>query len=158
MQCPSCQNTDSRVLESRAAEGGRSVRRRRECLNCEFRFTTYERVEMVPITVIKRNGHREIFNRSKLLHGLSRACEKTELTPSKLEEIVDNLELSLQQSSSREITSSEIGELVLSHLKRLSEVAYVRFASVYRHFRSVSDFVSTLEGMNADKAELAALV
>ena len=158
MQCPSCQNTDSRVLESRAAEGGRSVRRRRECLNCEFRFTTYERVEMVPITVIKRNGHREIFNRSKLLHGLSRACEKTELTPSKLEEIVDNLELSLQQSSSREITSSEIGELVLSHLKVLSEVAYVRFASVYRHFQSVSDFVSTLEGMNADKAQLAALV
>ena len=158
MQCPSCQNTDSRVLESRAAEGGRSVRRRRECLNCEFRFTTYERVEMVPITVIKRNGHREIFNRSKLLHGLSRACEKTELTPSKLEAIVDELELSLQQSDSREITSSEIGELVLGHLKELSEVAYVRFASVYRHFRSVSDFVSTLEGMNADKAELAALV
>ncbi len=158
MQCPSCQNTDSRVLESRAAEGGRSVRRRRECLNCEFRFTTYERVEMVPITVIKRNGHREIFNRSKLLHGLSRACEKTELTPSKLEAIVDELELSLQQSNSREITSSEIGELVLGHLKELSEVAYVRFASVYRHFRSVSDFVSTLEGMNADKAELAALV
>ena len=158
MQCPSCQNTDSRVLESRAAEGGRSVRRRRECLNCEFRFTTYERVEMVPITVIKRNGHREIFNRSKLLHGLNRACEKTELTPSKLEAIVDELELSLQQSNSREITSSEIGELVLGHLKELSEVAYVRFASVYRHFRSVSDFVSTLEGMNADKAELAALV
>ncbi|NCG16755.1 MAG: transcriptional repressor NrdR [Synechococcales cyanobacterium H12SWP_bin.12] len=158
MQCPSCQNTDSRVLESRAAEGGRSVRRRRECLNCEFRFTTYERVEMVPITVIKRNGHREIFNRSKLLHGLSRACEKTELTPSKLEAIVDELELSLQQSNSREINSSEIGELVLGHLKGLSEVAYVRFASVYRHFRSVSDFVSTLEGMNADKAELAALV
>ena len=158
MQCPSCQNTDSRVLESRAAEGGRSVRRRRECLNCEFRFTTYERVEMVPITVIKRNGHREIFNRSKLLHGMSRACEKTDLTPSKLEAIVDELELSLQQSNSREINSSEIGELVLGHLKGLSEVAYVRFASVYRHFRSVSDFVSTLEGMNADKAELAALV
>ena len=158
MQCPSCQNTDSRVLESRAAEGGRSVHRRRECLNCEFRFTTYERVEMVPITVIKRNGHREIFNRSKLLHGMSRACEKTDLTPSKLEAIVDELELSLQQSNSREINSSEIGELVLGHLKGLSEVAYVRFASVYRHFRSVSDFVSTLEGMNADKAELAALV
>lgn len=134
------------------------MRRRRECLNCEFRFTTYERVEMVPITVLKRNGHREIFNRSKLLHGLSRACEKTELTPSKLEAIVDELELSLQQSNSREVASSEIGELVLGHLKGLSEVAYVRFASVYRHFRSVSDFVSTLEGMNVDKAELAALV
>ena len=134
------------------------MRRRRECLNCEFRFTTYERVEMVPITVLKRNGHREISNRSKLLHGLSRACEKTVLTPSKLEAIVDELELSLQQSNSREIASSEIGELVLGHLKGLSEVAYVRFASVYRHFRSVSDFVSTLEGMNVDKAELAALV
>lgn len=134
------------------------MRRRRECLNCEFRFTTYERVEMVPITVLKRNGHREIFNRSKLLHGLSRACEKTELTPSKLEAIVDELELSLQQSNSREIASSEIGELVLGHLKGLSEVAYVRFASVYRHFRSVSDFVSTLEGMNLDKAELVTLV
>lgn len=134
------------------------MRRRRECLNCEFRFTTYERVEMVPITVLKRNGHREIFNRTKLLHGLSRACEKTELTPSKLEAIVDELELSLQQSNSREIASSEIGELVLGHLKGLSEVAYVRFASVYRHFRSVSDFVSTLEGMNLDKAELVTLV
>ncbi len=158
MQCPSCQNTDSRVLESRAAEGGRSVRRRRECLNCEFRFTTYERVEMVPVTVIKRNGHREIFNRSKLIHGLSRASEKTELTPSKLEGIVDELELNLQQRNSREIESSEIGELVLGHLKELNEVAYVRFASVYRQFQSVSDFVSTLQGMNSDKNQLAALV
>jgi len=158
VQCPSCQNTDSRVLESRAAESGKSVRRRRECLNCNFRFTTYERVETAPITVIKRSGHREIFNRNKLLHGLSRACEKTELTPNKLESIVDELELSLQQRNGREISSSEIGEVVLSHLKELSEVAYVRFASVYRQFRSVSDFVSTLEGMNTDKAKLAALV
>ncbi len=158
MQCPSCQNTDSRVLESRSAEGGKSVRRRRECLNCEFRFTTYERVEMAPVTVLKRNGHREIFNRNKLLHGLRRACEKTDLTPNNLESIVDELELNLQQRNSREISSSEIGELVLEHLKEVSEVAYVRFASVYRQFQSVSDFVSTLEGMNADKAHLTALV
>ena len=126
------------------------MRRRRECLNCEFRFTTYERVEMVPITVIKRNGHREIFNRSKLLHGLSRACEKTELTPSKLEAIVDELELSLQQSNSREITSSEIGELVLGHLKGLSEVAYVRFASVYRSFQDLSEFRDAIESLEAE--------
>jgi len=147
MQCPSCQHTDSRVLESRAADGGRSVRRRRECLNCEFRFTTYERVETVPITVVKRNGCRETFNRSKLLHGLLRACEKTGLEPARLEAVVDDIELLLQQRSGREVTSSEIGELVLLRLQEMSEVAYVRFASVYRQFQSVSDFVATLEGL-----------
>ena len=158
VQCPSCQNTDSRVLESRAADGGRSVRRRRECLNCEFRFTTYERVETVPITVIKRNGNRETFSRSKLLHGLSRACEKTGLAPERLETIVDELELTLQQRNGREVSSHDIGELVLEQLKELSEVAYVRFASVYRQFSGVSDFVATLEGINASKTRLEALV
>ena len=148
MQCPSCQHTDSRVLESRAADGGRSVRRRRECLNCEFRFTTYERVETVPITVVKRNGHRETFNRSKLLHGLLRACEKTGLEPARLEGLVDEIELQLQQRSGREVGSAEIGELVLQHLSGMSEVAYVRFASVYRQFQGISDFVATLEGLN----------
>ena len=143
MQCPSCQHTDSRVLESRAADGGRSVRRRRECLNCDFRFTTYERVETVPITVVKRNGSRETFNRVKLLHGLLRACEKTGLEPGQLEVVVDDLELALQQRSGREVSSTEIGELVLERLRGMSEVAYVRFASVYRQFRSVSDFVAT---------------
>lgn len=147
MQCPACQHTDSRVLESRAADAGRSVRRRRECLNCDFRFTTYERVETVPITVVKRNGHRETFNRSKLLHGLLRACEKTGLEPALLERLVDDIELMLQQRAKREVSSNEIGELVLEQLKTMSEVAYVRFASVYRQFRSVSDFVATLEGL-----------
>ena len=148
MQCPSCQHTDSRVLESRAADSGRSVRRRRECLNCEFRFTTYERVETVPITVVKRNGTRETFNRAKLLHGLLRACEKTGLEPARLEAVVDEIELELQQRSGREVTSSEIGELVLRHLSEISEVAYVRFASVYRQFQGISDFVATLEGLD----------
>jgi len=157
VQCPSCQNTDSRVLESRAADGGRSVRRRRECLNCEFRFTTYERVETMPITVLKRNGSRESFSRSKLLHGLSRACEKTGLTASRLEMIVDDLELALQQRNGREVSSQEIGEMVLNQLKELSEVAYVRFASVYRQFRGVNDFVKTLEGMNDSATPLAAV-
>ena len=148
MQCPSCQHTDSRVLESRAADSGRSVRRRRECLNCEFRFTTYERVETVPITVVKRNGTRETFNRAKLLHGLLRACEKTGLEPARLEAVVDEIELELQQRSGREVTSSEIGEHVLRHLSEMSEVAYVRFASVYRQFQGISDFVATLEGLD----------
>ena len=148
MQCPSCQHTDSRVLESRAADSGRSVRRRRECLNCDFRFTTYERVETVPITVMKRNGCRETFNRSKLLHGLLRACEKTGLEPARLEGVVDEIEVALQQRSSREVSSNEIGELVLEQLRGMSEVAYVRFASVYRQFQGVADFVATLEGLN----------
>lgn len=149
MQCPSCQHTDSRVLESRAADVGRSVRRRRECLNCTMRFTTYERVETVPITVLKRSGHRETFNRSKLLHGLLRACEKTGLEPARLEGVVDEIELALQQRNGREVSSNEIGELVLLQLRGMSEVAYVRFASVYRQFRSVSDFVATLEGLGS---------
>ena len=160
MQCPSCQHTDSRVLESRAADGGRSVRRRRECLNCDFRFTTYERVETVPVTVVKRNGTRETFNRAKLLHGLLRACEKTGLEPARLEAVVDDIELAIQQRSGREIASAEIGEMVLEQLREMSEVAYVRFASVYRQFLSVSDFVATLEGLNTRskrKGRLAAV-
>jgi len=157
MQCPSCQNTDSRVLESRAADTGRSVRRRRECLNCDFRFTTYERIETVPISVIKRNGNRETFSRSKLLHGLTRACEKTGLETAKLEVMVTELELQLQQNTGREVSSSEIGEMVLEHLRGISEVAYVRFASVYRQFRGISDFIAALECIKASKGELASV-
>ena len=134
------------------------MRRRRECLNCDFRFTTYERVETAPITVIKRNGNREIFSRSKLLHGLNRACEKTGLDASRLETLLDDVELQLQQrSSGKEVSSAEIGELVLKELKQISEVAYVRFASVYRQFRGIDDFVSTLETMNAEQNHLAAV-
>ena len=153
MQCPSCQHTDSRVLESRSADTGRSVRRRRECLNCEFRFTTYERVETVPVTVVKRNGTRETFNRSKLLHGRLRACEKTGLEPARLEGVIDDIEVVLQQRSGREVSSSEIGELVLQELSEMSEVAYVRFASVYRQFKGVSDFVATLDGLSRRPAK-----
>ena len=155
MQCPSCQNTDSRVLESRAADSGRSVRRRRECLNCDFRFTTYERVETAPISVLKRNGSREIFNRNKLLNGLTRACEKTPISSEKIEILVDELELQLQQRSIRELDSSEIGELVLDQLKNINEVAYIRFASVYRQFHGIQDFIETLEKFKASKEELA---
>ena len=131
------------------------MRRRRECLNCDFRFTTYERVETVPITVLKRNGNREIFNRSKLLNGLTRACEKTSIQSKKVELIVDELELQLQQRNMREIASSEIGEMVLDQLKSVSEVAYIRFASVYRQFHGINDFVETLETFNSEKEQLA---
>ena len=144
MHCPSCQHRESRVLESRSTEGGRSIRRRRECLNCKHRFTTYERIEFVPITVIKRDGSRESFDRSKLLRGIVRACEKTEISHKKVEAIVDDLEAKLQQNLEREFSSTEIGELVLERLRHESEVAYIRFASVYRNFQGIKDFTETL--------------
>ena len=158
MQCPSCQNTDSRVLESRSADAGRSVRRRRECLNCDFRFTTYERVETIPITVIKRNGNRETFNRGKILNGISRACEKTSVLTDRVELIVDDIEIQLQQRNTKDVNSLEIGEMVLAQLKEISEVAFIRFASVYRQFHGVNDFVATLETFNSTEKEQLATV
>ena len=158
MQCPSCQNTDSRVLESRSADSGRSVRRRRECLNCDFRFTTYERVETTPINVLKRSGAKELFNRSKIINGLNRACEKTLIHGSKIEFIVDEIELELHQGVCKEIKSIEIGEMVLTHLKDVNEVAYIRFASVYRQFNGINDFMKTLEALKPIKKEQLASV
>ena len=153
MRCSSCQHTNSRVLESRSAESGQSIRRRRECLSCQHRFTTYERIEFVPITVIKRDGKRESFDRSKLVRGLIRACEKTGLSSGHLETLAEEIEAQLQGRSLREIASSEIGELVLLHLRPLSEVAYVRFASVYRQFRGIRDFVDTLNHLQNPLSE-----
>ncbi|WP_448602605.1 transcriptional regulator NrdR [Thermoleptolyngbya sp.] len=144
MRCPFCQFTDNRVLESRSAESGQSVRRRRECLSCGRRFTTYERIEFVPVIVVKRNGARESFDRSKVLRGIMRACEKTGIPHLELENLVDEIEAELQQRSVREVPSQEIGELVLDRLQDLNEVAYIRFASVYRQFRGIRDFVDTL--------------
>ena len=158
MQCPSCQNTDSRVLESRSADSGRSVRRRRECLNCDFRFTTYERVETTPINVLKRSGAKELFNRSKIINGLNRACEKTLIHGSKIEFIVDEIEIVLHQGVCKEIKSIEIGEMVLTHLKDINEVAYIRFASVYRQFNGINDFMKTLEALKPIKKEQLASV
>ncbi len=144
MQCPACRHKESHVLESRSADLGRSVRRRRECLRCQERFTTYERVEVIPLMVVKRNGGRESFSRSKILHGLSRACEKTTVTPKQVRLIVDDLESFLQQRNYREITSKDLGELILDRLAQLSEVAYIRFASVYGQFTSTDDFFAIL--------------
>jgi transcriptional repressor NrdR len=150
MRCPYCQHTDSRVLESRSTEAGQSVRRRRECLRCKHRFTTYERIEFVSVTVIKRDGSRESFDRSKLLRGIVHACEKTGIPQRRLEALVDEIEAELQQRFGREVTSNEIGELVLHYLRDESEVAYVRFASVYRQFQGIRDFVETLDHLKSD--------
>ncbi|MBE9079440.1 transcriptional regulator NrdR [Romeria aff. gracilis LEGE 07310] len=153
MQCPFCQHLNNRVLESRSAESGRSIRRRRECLSCDRRFTTYERIEYVPITILKRGGDRESFDRSKLLRGIVRACEKTGVVAAQQETLVDDIEADLQQRAIREVTSEEIGELVLPRLKQLSEVAYVRFASVYRQFQGIRDFTETLSQLQAQSQQ-----
>ncbi|MGF1513596.1 MAG: transcriptional regulator NrdR [Elainellaceae cyanobacterium] len=157
MRCPFCQFPDNRVLESRSAESGQSVRRRRECLDCKRRFTTYERIEFVPITVIKRNGNREAFDRSKLLRGVSRAAEKTDLSIVQQENLVDEIEVELQQRAGREVTSQELGDLVLAQLRQLNEVAYVRFASVYRQFQGIRDFVEELNHLQGEETDRPSL-
>lgn len=156
MRCPYCQHPDNRVLESRSAEGGQSVRRRRECLSCKRRFTTYERIEYVPISVIKRTGERESFDRSKVMRGLVRACEKTGITDMQMTKVVDEIEAELQQRAVHEVESREIGELVLENLRALSEVAYVRFASVYRQFQGIRDFVEALDVLQQQSPPTAA--
>ncbi len=153
MRCPFCQHTESRVLESRSAEAGQSIRRRRECLKCDRRFTTYERIEFVPVTVIKRDGERQLFDRSKLLQGIVLACEKTGISSFRMEAIVDEIEAELQQRALREVNSTEIGEMVLQSLRSLSEVAYVRFASVYRQFQGIRDFIDTLNDLKNSQVE-----
>ncbi len=150
MLCPDCQHTESRVLESRSTEGRRSIRRRRECLRCKQRFTTYERIELVPITVVKSDGSRESFDRFKLMGGIIRAAEKTGVTTQKIESIVDEIEAKLQQNTEREFPSTQIGGLVLKYLRRESEVAYIRFASVYRQFQGIKDFIETLHDLQQD--------
>lgn len=155
MQCPFCQHPNNRVLESRSAESERSIRRRRECLECGRRFTTYERIEYVPITVIKQGGDRESFDRSKLLRGVVTACEKTGVNPHAMEVLVDEIEAGLQQQAIREVSSEEIGERVLARLKQLSEVAYVRFASVYRKFQGIRDFAEALSQFKGDEPKSA---
>lgn len=152
MHCPNCQHTESRVLESRSTESGQSIRRRRECLNCKQRFTTYERIELVPITVIKRDASRESFDRAKLLRGILRACEKTTVSYQRVEAIVDNIETRLQQNSGKEFSSLEIGELVLQNLRSENEVAYIRFASVYRKFQGIKDFIETLNHLQNENS------
>ena len=144
MKCPFCAFEESKVIDSRPTDEGERIRRRRECIKCGKRFTTYEMIESVPIFVIKKDKSREAFDRNKLLGGMMRACEKRQVTIETLEKAVDEIEANLQNSLDREVTSIHIGELAMDKLKDIDEVAYVRFASVYRHFRDINAFMDEL--------------
>ena len=144
MKCNQCQSDDIKVIESRDVAEGQAIRRRRMCNNCGNRFTTYERIERPQLIVIKNDGNRQLFNRAKLLAGLYRACEKTAVTSLQLEKVVDDIEQELYACGEQEVPSTKIGELVMDHLARLNEVAYVRFASVYRRFKDIAGFEAEL--------------
>ena len=147
MHCPFCQHVDTRVIDSRESEDGTTIRRRRECEKCNRRFTTYERIDEIPYMVVKKDGRRERFDRQKILSGLLRACEKRPVSSTQLETVVDATETYLMDAPERERTTSEIGELIMQHLKGLDTVAYIRFASVYRDFKDVREFKEELEDL-----------
>jgi transcriptional repressor NrdR len=150
MRCPYCSFNESKVIDSRPAEEGTTIRRRRECLSCGKRFTTYEIIERLPLLVIKRDGSRQAFDRMKLIGGMIKACEKRPVHVSDLEQIADEIEQELQGSLDREVSSEHIGELVMNRLKDLDQVAYVRFASVYRQFKDISTFLEELNKLLAN--------
>ena len=141
MKCPFCGDQDSKVVDSRHSEDGLSIRRRRECMNCQRRFTTYEYVETLPIIVVKRDGSRQAFDRNKILNGMVRACEKRQVPFATLEKVTTEIEQNIQNSLEREVTADKIGDMVMERLKPLDEVAYIRFASVYRRFQDVNSFM-----------------
>jgi transcriptional repressor NrdR len=145
MRCPYCNADDSKVIDSRPTEDGKAIRRRRECIQCGKRFTTYEKVEELMFMVVKRDGSRESFDRNKILNGIMRACQKRPVSVEQMEAIVDDVERGLNNMMEKEVSSSFIGEVVMDHLKDLDEVAYVRFASVYRQFKDVNTFVAEIE-------------
>ena len=151
MKCPFCAYLESKVVDSRPADEGASIRRRRECLSCHKRFTTYETMESLPLMVVKKDGSRQSFDRNKVMNGLIRACEKRPVPYHMLEEMVNEIEQVLQNKMEREISSSEIGELVMERLKKVDEVSYVRFASVYRQFKDINTFMRELNKLLEDK-------
>lgn len=155
MKCPFCGYEDSKVIDSRPAEGGATIRRRRQCIVCSRRFTTYEFVETMPLIVVKRDGSRQAFDRTKIINGLVRACEKRPVSLAQIESIADEVGTELQSNIEREVKSSVVGNMVMDRLKDLDEVAYVRFASVYRSFKDVSSFLEELSKLVAkpDKAD-----
>ncbi|HKD90663.1 MAG TPA: transcriptional regulator NrdR [Terriglobales bacterium] len=147
MKCPFCSHENDKVVDSRESKEGESIRRRRECLKCGKRYTTYERIDEIPYMVVKKDGRRERFDRQKVLNGLMRACEKRPVSIGKLEQIVNEAETFVVDSPERERTASEIGELIMDRLKKLDKVAYVRFASVYLDFKDVKEFMSELNSL-----------
>lgn len=151
MKCPYCGSTLLRVSNSRPVEENNAIRRRRQCEECEMRFTTYEKVEVIPIMVIKRNKVRETFDREKLLRGILQSCNKRIVTLSQIEGIVDDIENVIYNSLSKEILSSDLGEMVMERLKEIDEVSYIRFASVYKQFKDINEFINELEKIKKEK-------
>jgi transcriptional repressor NrdR len=147
MKCPYCANLGDKVVDSRESKEGEVIRRRRECLECGKRFTSYERIDEIPYMVVKKDGTRERFDRQKLVNGLLKACEKRPVSLKSVEAIADRVEFTLQELPEREIGTVEIGAFVMEELKKLDKVAYVRFASVYRHFRDIGEFMDELKGL-----------
>jgi len=152
MKCPFCGNEESKVIDSRPAEEGVSIRRRRECLSCQKRFTTYETVERMPLVVVKRDGSRQSFDKIKVINGMLRACEKRPVALQEIEKIADDIEQELMGKLDHEISSEEVGEMVMDRLKELDEVAYVRFASVYRQFKDINTFMEELTKLLSDRS------
>jgi transcriptional repressor NrdR len=150
MKCPFCSCEDSKVIDSRPTDEGERIRRRRECISCGKRFTTYEVIESVPVIVVKKDHSREVFDRNKLFRGMLRACEKRPVSLEQLENAVDSIESQLQNGFEREVTSESIGELAMEKLRSLDEVAYVRFASVYRQFKDINTFMEELAKILSD--------
>ena len=161
MKCPYCGEVDNKVIDSRLSKDASVIRRRRECIDCTRRFTTYEHIEEVPIMIIKKDGRREVFNREKVRSGVKKACEKRNISMNVIEEFIDDLERDLREIGEKEIPASVVGEKIMLKLHELDDVAYVRFASVYREFKDVNDFVSELKSLlsnhdtPADRAQKA---
>lgn len=151
MKCPYCECDESKVVDSRPIEDGQAIRRRRECIKCNKRFTTYENIEEIPLIIIKKDDNRQVYNRNKLLNGIIRACEKRPVSIEQMERVVDEIEKVLHNSMEKEITTVYIGELVMDRLKNVDEVAYVRFASVYRQFKDLNSFMNELEKIIKEK-------
>lgn len=153
MKCPYCTEIDNKVIDSRLSKDGRTIRRRRECLSCSRRFTTYERLEEMLPMVIKKDGRREAFDREKIIRGIKKSCQKRPVSVTKIEEFVDTLEVYFQELGKKEIDSKEVGERVIRNLKEWDEVAYVRFASVYRQFKDINEFMAELEDILKTRRE-----
>ena len=152
MKCPFCSSLESKVIDSRPTDDGHVIRRRRECINCAQRFTTYEKIEEIPIIIVKKDGTRESYNRMKVLNGIIRACEKRPVSMEQMERLIDQIETRMHSSMEKEIQSELIGELVMSGLKDLDEVAYVRFATVYRQFKDIITFINELTKLLREKS------
>ena len=145
MRCPFCSHLDDKVVDSRTIKEGELIRRRRECLGCTKRFTTYERIEEIPLMVVKKDGRREGFDRSKIVIGLLKACEKRPVGVEQIEDVVDRIEKDINSSAEKEVAAAKVGEMIMEELKNLDEVSYVRFASVYRQFKDINEFMDVLK-------------